>query len=194
MRHATILVAILAFVPLASATAQVPVRPGARVRVAGHFCQPSYSNCVEGRPEHRVGTFVAWKADTLVVQSNGDTLSVPVNLVTRLDVSRGRKTNTAKGAGIGFLLGGLVGAVIVYASYEECVPQGLFSCIGPNYGPGAYALVGGVIGGFGGLVAGALIGSATNTDRWEEVPLDQLRVSFGPQPDGRMALGLLVRF
>ncbi len=64
MRRATILVAILAFVPLASATAQV--RPGARVRVTGHFCQPFNSNCVGGLPQRYVGTFVTWKADTLV--------------------------------------------------------------------------------------------------------------------------------
>ncbi len=70
MRHVGLLVAILAFVPLASATAQVPVPPGTRVRVTGYFCPPSFSNC--GDPGHRVGTFVAWKADTLVVQSNGD--------------------------------------------------------------------------------------------------------------------------
>ncbi len=65
MRHATILVALLAFVPLASATAQVSIRPGARVRVTSHFCQ-FYRNCVGAQPEHRVGTFVAWKSDTLV--------------------------------------------------------------------------------------------------------------------------------
>ena len=77
MRHATILVAILAFVPVASVTAQVPVRPGARVRVTGRFCQPVYSNCAGGYPQHRVASFVAWKADTLVVQSNGDPRARP---------------------------------------------------------------------------------------------------------------------
>ena len=63
MRHAFVLLAILAFVPLASATAQVPIGPGARARVSGHSCQPFYS-CVGD--EHRVGTFVARKSDTLV--------------------------------------------------------------------------------------------------------------------------------
>ena len=143
MRHATILVAILAFVPLASATAQV--RPGARV-----------------------------------VQINGDTLSVPVDLVTRLDVSWGRKTNTGTNARIGFLLGGLAGAVIGYASYEECVPQGWFSCIGPDFGPEVVGL--------GGLVVGAIIGGSP------EVRLDRLRVSFGLQRDGGFGLGASVRF
>ncbi len=179
MRHATILVAVLAFTPLASATAQV--RPGARVRVT-HLWGKS------------VGTFVAWESDTLVFQSNGDTLSVPVDLVTRLDVRRGRKTNTGKGAGIGFLLGGVVGAVIGYASYEECVPQGWFSCIGPNFGPGLVALVGGLVGGLGGGSVGAVIGTAIETDRWQEVPLDRLRVSLGPQRDGRLGLGASARF
>ncbi len=69
MRHATILVAILAFVPVAGATAQL--RPGDRVRVTGHFCQPLYS-CVGGSPQQYVGTFVTWDADTLVTESNGD--------------------------------------------------------------------------------------------------------------------------
>ncbi len=190
MRHATILVAILAFVPLASATAQV--RPGERVRVSGPpICPPTYTICVGGPRLQSVGTFVTWEVDTLVVQSNGDTLSVPANLVTRLDVSRGRKTNTGKGAGIGFLLGGLVGAVIVYASYEECV--GGWACLG-DLGPGANVAAGGVIGGLGGLVAGALIGLEIQTDRWQEVPLDRLRVSLGPQRDGRFGVGASVRF
>ena len=194
MRHATILVAILAFVPLTSATAQVPVRPGERVRVTHQPICPAGTICLGPSPRRRsVGTFLAWKADSLVIQSNGDTLSVPVNLVTRLDVSRGRNTNTGEGAGIGFLLGAVVGAVIGLASYEECESQGAFSCLGPD-GPEIYALAGAIIGGLGGLVAGALIGSATETDRWQEVPLDRLRVSLGPQRDGRFGFGASVRF
>jgi len=176
-----------------------------------------------------VETFLAWKADSLVVRSNGDTLSVPVNLVTRLDVSRarrlsskgaaigalvggglgvaaqlgpariafgagvgallGRSSSARKGAGIGLLLGGVVGAVIGSVSYEECVSQGAFSCLGPD-GPEIYALAGAIIG----LVAGTLIGSAIETDRWQEVPLDRLRVNLGPRRDGRFGFGASVRF
>ncbi len=188
MRHATILVAILAFTPLASATAQVPVRPGARVRVTGHFfCQPLNSNCVRGLPQRYVGTFVTWEVDTLVVQSNGDTLSVRANLVTRLDVSWGRKTNTGMGAGIGFLVGGLAGAVIGYGSYEECVPQGFLSCLGA-VGPESLAFAGALIGGLGGLVVGAIIGGSP------EVRLGRLRLSLGPQRNGTFGLGASVSF
>ena len=189
MRHAFVLVAILAFVPLASATTQVSIRPGARVRVAGHFCQPSYSNCVGGSPQQYVGTFVRWEADTLVVQSNGDTLSVPAGLVTRLDVSRGRKNYAELGGGIGLGLGSLAGAFIGYASYGDKRPG-----IGDVSSPELYAIGGVIVGGLVGGGVGALIGQSIRTDRWQEVPLDRLRVSLGPQRDGRFGFGASVRF
>jgi hypothetical protein len=132
-------------------------------------------------------------ADTLVVETKGHILALPPDSVTKLDVSRGRKTNTGTGAGIGLLVGGVVGAVIGYASYEECVPRGFsFSCIGVD--PELYALGGGIIGGLVGGGVGALIGASIRTDRWQEVPLDHVRVSVGPQRDGRFGLGASVRF
>ncbi len=101
VRRATILVAILAFVPLASATAQVPIRPGERVRVTHPPICPADTICVGRSPRQDVGTFVRWSDETLLVLSNGNTLALPLDAVTRLDVSRGRKTNTGMGAGIG---------------------------------------------------------------------------------------------
>ncbi len=184
MRYATILVAILAFTPLANATAQVPVRPGARVRVTGHFCQPIYSNCVGGWPEHRVGTFVAWKSDTLVVQSNGDTVQVALMNVTRLDLHMGRKAQAYKGA----VVGGLVVVVPLAILFALAAHSDSFL---PSTGEAARGLL---VWGAAGAFVGALVGASTNTDRWEEVPLDQLRVSFVPQRDGRFGLGLSVRF
>ena len=41
---------------------------------------------------------------------------------------------------------------------------------------------------------GGLIGAFVKTDRWEAVPLDQLRVSVVPQRGGRFALGLSISF
>ncbi len=209
MRHVGLLVAILAFVPLASATAQVPVRPGEQVRVTHPPICPADTICVGPSPRQRsVGTFLAWKADSLVVQSNGDTLSVPVNLVTRLDVSRGRKSF---GAGRGGIIGGLVGAasgaIIGAASYEEpeepqpCVPRDFLDCLlrGPRGdrisrtaadAAVQWAVVGAVVG----YAIGRLLGSAIKTERWEEVPLDRLRVNLGPQRDGRYGLGASVGF
>ncbi len=53
-------------------------------------------------------------------------------------------------------------------------------------GAGVGVLVGGLLG----LGIGALI----KTDRWEEVPLDQFRVSLVPQWNGGRALGVAVSF
>jgi len=203
MRHATILVAILAFVPLASATAQVSIRPGARVRVTGHLCQ-FYSNCAGGSPQHRVGSFVAWKADTLVVQINGDTLSVPVDdLVTGLDVSRGWKRHTGEGVGYGLVLGLVAGGFVGANTYERPPPSSRpcedVGCawdfdfdIDLGWVPRMF--IGAGIGAGIGAVAGALVGFAIKTEQWEEAPLDRIRVSFGPQRDGRLGLGASVRF
>ena len=47
--------------------------------------------------------------------------------------------------------------------------------------------------GFGGVV-GLLGGALIKSERWEEVPLDRLRVNLGPQRDGRWGLGASVRF
>ncbi len=66
-------------------------------------------------------------------------------------------------------------------------------CLG-DLGPGANVAAGGVIGGLGGLVTRAFIGLEIQTDRWVDVPLDRLRVSVGPQRDGRYGLGASVRF
>ncbi len=109
---------------------------------------------------------------------------VPVASITRLEVRRGRKSNWAEGAGIGLLVGAATGAIIVVAS-GDC-GGGFGPC--PTAGQGAVFL-----GGLGGVI-GLIIGASTTTERWVEVPLDRLRVSFAPQRDGRFALGLSMRF
>jgi len=191
MRHATILVAILAFVPLASATAQVqqpPVERGVRVRVTTPPppCPAWYTSCTRDSPRRYVGTFVAWKADTLVVETKGHTLALLWDSVTKLEVSQGQKRNTREGVLIGLLVGGVAGAVVAVAIYEECEP----CFIDPATLPVAVAMAGVL----GGVVTGAIIGSLIKTDRWQDVALDRLRVSFGPQRDGRFGFGASVRF
>lgn len=230
MRHATILVAILAFVPLASATAQVPIRPGARVRVTHPRICPA-DLCV-GPRRKSVGTLLAWRADSLVVQSNGDTLSVPVDLVTRLEVSRARGlsskgaaigalvggglgvaaelgpagiafgagvgallgtgSSARKGAGIGLLVGAATGAVIGFASGDDTSSCSGWFCL--RFTAEEKAVLGAV--GLGGLgaVIGLIAGAASGSERWQEVSLDRVRVSLGPQRDGRFGFGASVRF
>ena len=187
MCHATILVAILAFVPLASTaqetpTAQVPLRPGERVRVTGHFCQPFYSNCVKGSPQQYVGTFVTWNADALFMESNGDTLTVPQDSITTLEVSMGRRSQAGVGAGIGGLTGAVIGATVSLATCDGFFP------------PHVCALVGGLVFGAGGALVGVIVGANKKTERWVSVPLNRLRVSFGPLHAARFVVGMSVRF
>ena len=214
MRHVGLLVAILAFVPFASATAQVPLRPGEQVRVTHPPICPPDTICVGPSPRQRsVGTFLAWKADSLVVQSNGDTLSVPVNLVTRLDVIQGLKSSTLEGAVLGLLAGGVAGvAAEMYAGYEEgkkgkkiCKlfigdiivdtgPPSEISCREEPATRGSASWRGATIGAVLGAIAGGLIGARSMSDRWQKIPLEQVRVRVTKRRDGRFALGASVRF
>jgi len=164
MRHATILVAILAFVPLTSAPAQVPVRPGERVRVTHQpICPagtPAGTICLGPSPRQRsVGTFLAWKADSLVIQSNGDTLSVPVNLVTRLDVSRARRLSS-KGARKGAMIGG----VLLGALYRSPAAVAFGAGVGALLGSGPSARKGARIGFLIGGAIGFVLGLASGDD------------------------------
>ncbi len=45
-----------------------------------------------------------------------------------------------------------------------------------------------------GVLLGAAVGTLVTSDVWEEVPLEQLRVSVGPRIDGRLGLSLSVTF
>jgi len=144
---------------------------------------------------NRIGIFEGLIGDTLVLALGTSTIRCVRTSVTRLQQYYGRESHIAEGITFGLLLGVTVGAVYVSATYEECVPRGvdghILSC--NEHKGDAYAL-GGVMGGLLGVGIGAAIGSIIKTDRWEEVPLDGLRVSFTPQRNGTFALKLSVSF
>ena len=99
----------------------------------------------------------------------------------------GTGSSAREGAGIGLLIGGPIGFVIGSLSGDD--PPGFFSLSAGNK-----AALGFLALGFVGSIVGSIAGAALPGDGWEEVPLDRLRVSLGPQPDGRFGLGLSVRF
>jgi hypothetical protein len=179
MRHITLLVAVLAATPLTNLLAQnsSPVAVGTRVRVT------AYPLAIDKYD----GTLQGWADDSVTV----DTLQVALKQLTRLDVYRGRKSNWGKGALIGAASLASVGAALALVACSD----------GTCDGTGVYALTtGDVVGVFalggalGGALIGAVIGALAKSDRWEEVPLDQFRMSFAPQRDGRFAFGLSVAF
>ncbi len=164
---ALLLLAASLLIPLASLEAQLPL--GQRVRItAAQLGISKYS-----------GTLIAVHGDTLTV----DTLAVALTNLTRLGVYMGRKGHAVTGA----VVGGLVVVVPLAILVALC---------GDSFGfpSGGEAVEGLFFWGAAGAFVGVLIGAATRTDRWEEIPLDQLRVSFGPQRDGRFGFGASVRF
>jgi hypothetical protein len=114
-------------------------------------------------------------ADTIVAR-------VPLACVTKLEVHAGRTSASTSGAIVGGLTLGVV-FLVSNATYYESDEEGY----------GRYVLGGWLVGTAIGAGVGWLIGSAIKSDRWEEVPLDQLRVSFVPGPGG-FALGFSVAF
>ncbi len=164
----------------AVATQAIPtLTPGARVRA---WNSPPADQKV-------VGTLLEIRSDTLLLQEDGwaDTTPILRTAVTRLDISVGHMRHTGRGAARGFLFGGAVGAlagVIIGSSFEcgtgDCGKEG--------------AIAFGAIGAGTGLLIGALVGAITTSDRWQEVPVDRLRVGLIPQRNGRVALLASVSF
>ena len=173
MRALTVL-AVLLLAPLADAlTQQLPLEAGQRVRVTVPSLDVS-------KQETR---FERLNGDTLVVSSASYALSD----VTRLEVSRGRRSMAGKGTLFGFVGGAAVGAVIGYSMGDAegfCV----FACTA-----GQKAAWGAGIGGGAGAVGGLLIGALIKTDKWERIPVDRVAVSVVPQRDG-FGIGVRIAF
>ncbi len=172
MRHATtLLVALLTITPLTRTTAQEqpPVESGARIRVTA----PSVFS------DRIVGTVVSWESEQLVLRLGPEklygTTTFPIDSIIKLEISSGNMSYFGEGALIGSLVGGIFG-------YLAC--GGILFCADRARAAAIFAVPG--------VALGALIGRASSSTIWKDVPLRQLRVSFGPQRDG--GLGLSVRF
>ncbi len=125
--------------------------------------------------ERVVGTFTVLKPDTLVVSVESRRLAIPFASVTSLEVSRGQKSKSGKGALIGLGAGAAAGVVTALVG---CADN---SCDDVT---GLVVLIFGAGGALGGVLIGAVIGSFIQTDRWETVPLDRIRVSLTPRGGG----------
>ena len=128
---------------------------------------------------------MAFEADSLMVQRGTDTWRLSLASLTRLEMSQGRRSHAGLGAGIGLLVGAGVGAVIGSGCHAVVVPV--------SSGVGCIAVGAAVIGGAGALV-GAVTGALVRTERWAEVPLDRLRVSFTSDRGGALTIRASLRF
>jgi hypothetical protein len=169
MRLGTLVVISFTVAPIATIASQEPpaLNAGARIRAT--------STSVSGGP--LLGTVLAFDADSLIVQGDTGTWRLSLASLTHLDKSEGQRSHALKGAGTGLLVGAGVGALIgsgcdtvegPFASKVECIAVGAAAF------------------GAGGALVGAAIGALTRTERWTEVPLDRLRISFMPRRGSRV--------
>ena len=168
---------VLALAPFANLAAQeqpLPLEPGARVRVTA----PDLGI------EKQQATFQALRGDTLAVTADSG-MALSLSSVTRLDVYRGRESwGWWKGSLVGFFGGAGLGLLVgVGVDCYETLDLGEEVCAG----------LGAAIGAGVGLLVGTAAGVLIKTDRWEEIPLDQIRVSLLPRRDG-FHLGISVAF
>jgi hypothetical protein len=154
----------------ARAQGQATVAPGARVRVTvGAPWSEQYTAKIE-----------AIHGDTLLLEG-GATRVMLFRFLERLEVSRGRRGHPWRGAWIGGIAGVVGGIPAMYAicTYAGCEVAGLVG------GAAAFGAAGALI--------GAGIGALIKTDKWEEVPLDGLRVSIATRGGG-VGVGVRLSF
>jgi hypothetical protein len=177
MRLVKLVVMSLTVAPLVTISSQElpPLKPGDRIRATAPTLSPS----------PLVGTVVAFEANSLMVQRGTGTRRLSLASLTRLEMSQGRRSHAALGAGIGLLVGAGVGAVIGSGCKAIIVPV--------SSEGGCIAVGAAVIGGAGALV-GAVTGALVRTERWAEVPLDRLRVSFTSDRGGALKIRASLRF
>jgi hypothetical protein len=177
-RAITVIAALLPFA-LPSANAQLSeLQPGARVRVTA-------PGIVANR---YVGTVLSRSGDTLHLGGpNAAPVSVPLNRITSVEVSRGK--SRLHGAGRGILWGAPIGLVIGLASANSLEDCTAFGCSDASSGErGAYVLASAL----GGALWGAGIGALVGRERWEQFDLTP-HGAFDYR-DGRTRVGVAVKF
>jgi hypothetical protein len=134
---------------------------------------------------NRSGTFRGVHDGWLLVTADSS-LRIPLAAIERIDLYAGRQSHPWRGAGIGFLGGAALGFGLWYAADVGCYPEA--DTIGCAT----------VFGAFGGGVLGALVGAVIGgfllkTDRWEDAPLDGVRVGVAPSGNRGVVVRLTVR-
>lgn len=173
MRNIILAVAVVALMIPARAAAQdvLWLRPGAKVKVTA----PALG--LEGQ----TGVIEELAGDSLILaaETKGQLQvhRIPMSGIAKLDVRTGRRSHWVTGAGIGALVG-LVRGVQVAGSDHN-----------PDDDPLEIT-----VGAVTGALLGMGIGSLIKSDRWAEVPVDQLRPRLIAGSDGRVGVGVVVRF
>lgn len=173
----TAALALGATVLFASSAWSQELDPGERIRV----------KTISAVPGQVVGVVEAREADFLeVLSEQGIMTRIAWDDVSRLQVSRGYKSNAGKGALIGLGVGGATGLILALAT---CAPDEI-DCQGLE---GSFGVAGAISFGAFGAGLGALIGLVAKSERWVDVPPSRWEIQVAPDPNGGVALGVRLR-
>lgn len=172
------LIGLISFAPSPGWAQEEEALPwGARVRLR---TEPQASKWI-------VGTFLSWHADSIRIRpdSRPDPESFPVGSISRLEVSRGQRSNAGKGATTGLLVGAGTGLALGIAAAAEGCEGDCYFEVEPHH----VLVVMGMLGAVGAGI-GALIGTASRSERWKPVSPPRGSVSALPH----VGFGVMLRF
>ncbi len=135
--------------------------------------------------EKQQATFQALRGDTLAVTADS-AMALSLSSVTRLDVFGGRRSNPGRGAAIGAAVGVTAGFITGLALGGGCSDSACISDAGAG-------VIVAVVFGAGGALLGVVTGAFIKTDRWEEVPLDEIRIGLSPFASDGVAVSVSLR-
>lgn len=104
-------------------------------------------------------------SDSLFVEVNGKSLTVPLEQIQKIEIFKNKERNTVTGIIMGSVIGGLALGIAMHI--EEQQAEGWGKIGSPGFGRGF--VLGLIIG--GGI--GALIGYNTYSDKWSEIAISK---------------------
>ena len=188
----SLIIAFVALLPILQLSAQQPtLERGAQVRVHAH----------SGQQTPLVGTIVEADSQSMLVLTDTSHVQIDFSSISRLEMSSTgmRTSRVLKRGGVGLLVGVAGGALVgpLFLSTDcwgSFVDPGKFGGCMDDFTSGSNRLrATGVFGVAGGIV-GALVGALLERgERWQEIPIGQLRIGIAPDRN-RLALGISVGF
>lgn len=195
MRPGPFIVVVLGVAPWVTRIAQgqtASLEPGTRLRLTVPCEITGRPSGGEDRRECRSeGSLVLVRAGTVTLDVVGSTTRYGLAAVSRVEVSRGRQSYWLVGAGAGLVVGaGVTFAVLNsggstslcnQSENQDAMSSG--ECLGLT-----------ALGAIAGAGLGALTGGLFRSERWEELPLERLRLSLKPPSGGSLGLRLAAAF